>query len=71
MDKAGGSLCYIPDRTCKLIVSTAILHNFCMNHGLSVEYDDSDQEMSMELVEIDSIGNVVLVGQEIIVNYLN
>ena len=28
-----------------------------MNHGLSIEYDDSDQEMPIELVETDSIDN--------------
>ena len=39
MDNTGGSWCYKPDRICKLIVSTAILHNFCMNHGLSIDYD--------------------------------
>ena len=71
MDKAGGSLCYKPDRICKLIVSTAILHNFCMNHGLLIEYDDSDQEMPIELVETDSIDNGVLVRQEIVANYFN
>ena len=71
MDKTGGSLCYKPDRICKLIVSIAILHNFCMNHGLSIEYDDSDQEMPIELVETDSIDNGVLVRQEIIPNYFN
>ena len=69
MDKTGGSLCYKLDRICKLIVSTAILHNSCMNHGLSIEYDDSDQEMPIELVETDSIDNGVLVRQEIIVNF--
>ena len=37
-----------------------------MNHSLSIEYDDSDQEMPIELVETDSIGNGVLVRQEII-----
>ena len=64
MDKTGGSLCYKPDRICKLMVSTAILHNFCMNHGLSIEYDDSNQEML-------SIDNGILVRQEIIANYFN
>ena len=71
MDETGGSLCYKPDRICKLIVSTAILHNFRMNHGLSIEYDDSDQEMPIELVETESIDNGVLVRQEIIANFFN
>ena len=42
-----------------------------MNHGLSIEYDDSDQEMPVELVETDSIDNGVLLRQEIIANYFN
>ena len=57
MDKTGGNLCYKPDRICKLIVSTAILHNFCMNHGLSIEYDNSDLEIPVELAETNSIDN--------------
>ena len=49
----------------------AILHNFCMNHCLSTEYDNSDQEMPLELAETDSIDIRVLVRQEIIANYFN
>ena len=71
MDKIAGSLCYRPDSICKLIVSTAILDCFCMNHGLSIEYDNSDQEMPVELAETYSIDNGVLVRQEIIANYFN
>ena len=71
MDKSGGSLCYKPGRICKLIVSTAILHTSCMNHGFSIEYDNSDQELPVELAETDSIDNEVLVRQEIIANYFS
>ena len=71
MDKTDGSLCYKPDRICKLIMSTAIIHNFCMNHGLSIEYDNFDQEMPVKLAETYSIDNGVLVRQEIIANYFN
>ena len=51
MDKTGGSLCYELDRICKLIAYIAILHNFCINHGLSIEFDSSDQEMPVELAD--------------------
>ena len=49
----------------------AILRSFCMNHCLSIEYDNSDQEMPLELAETDSIDIRVLVRQEIIANYFN
>ena len=55
----------------QILVSTAILHNFCMNHGISIEYDNSDQELPVELAEADSIDNGVLVRPEIIENYFN
>ena len=45
------------------MASNAILHNFRMNHGLSIEYENSDQEMPGELAETDSIGNGVLISE--------
>ena len=71
MDKTGGSLCYKSDKVCKLIMSTAIFHNLCMNHGLSIEYDNIYQKMPVELAKTDSIDNGVLVRQETIANYFN
>ena len=56
-DKTSVSLCNKPDRISKLIVSTAILNNFRVNHGLSIEYDNSDQEMPVELAKTDSNDN--------------
>ena len=71
MDKTGGSLCYKPDRISKLILSTAVLHNFCIDHGLLIEFENLEEEMLAELDESDSIENGVLVRQEIIATYFN
>ena len=71
MDKTGGSLCYKPDRICRLILSTAVLHNFCIDRGLLIEFENLEQEMPVELVETDSNDNGVLVRQEIIANFFN
>ena len=37
VDKAGGTLCYFPERVCKLAVATMVLHNICIDHGLHWE----------------------------------
>ena len=34
MDKTGGTLCYSPERVCRLAVATMVLHNICIDHGL-------------------------------------
>ena len=46
MDRTGGSLCYSPGRVCKLVLSTMILHNLCIQHGLQLE-----QELLIEIEE--------------------
>ena len=71
MDKTGGSLCYKPDRICRLIVSTALLDNYCIDRGLMIEFENLEQEMPVELVETDFINNGVSVRREIIANYFN
>ena len=37
MDRTGGALCYNPDRVCRLVVATMVLHNICIDHGISWE----------------------------------
>ena len=44
MDKTGGSLCYSPEVICKLIISTMVLHNFCIDHGLHTDIDIVENE---------------------------
>ena len=63
MDNTRVVCAIIPGRKCKVMASNAILHNFRMNHGLSIEYENSDQEMPVELAETDSIGNGVLISE--------
>ena len=44
MDKTGGTLCYSPERVCRLAVATMVLHNICIDHGLQGEVDFVKQE---------------------------
>ena len=34
MDKTGGTLCNSPEKNCKIIIATMVLHNMCIDHGL-------------------------------------
>ena len=50
MDKTGGTLCYTPERTCKLVVATMMLHNICILHRLQLE-----QELFIDIQEDDEV----------------
>ena len=43
-------LLYTPERTCKLVVATMLLHNICILHGLQLE-----QELFIETQEYDEV----------------
>ena len=49
MDITGGSLCYSPEVICKIIVSTMVLHNFCIDHRLHADIDISESEFPTDL----------------------
>ena len=70
MDKTGGSLCYEPDRICRLIVSIAPLHNLCIDQGFN-RIQNLEQEIPVEVIETDSLDNGDAVRQEIISNYFS
>ena len=44
MDKTGGTLCYLPDRVCRSVVATMVLHNICIDHNLIWQIDPIEQE---------------------------
>ena len=44
MDKTGGTLCYTPERVCRLIVATMVLHNVCIDYNLQWASDGMNQE---------------------------
>ena len=44
MDKTEGTLCYTPERVCRLVVATMVLHNFCIDHKLQWQIDTIAQE---------------------------
>lgn len=41
LDKSGGTLLYTPEKTCQLVIATAVLHNFCIARRISVNVDAS------------------------------
>ena len=39
MDITGGTLCNTPEKCCEIIVTTMVLHNICVEHGLLTDID--------------------------------
>ena len=70
MDKSGGSLCYSPEMVCKIIVSTIVLHNFCIAHGLSTEIDIVEDDFLPEVIEEHSYNGNFLT-EKIIADYFS
>ena len=72
MDKTGGTLCYTPERVCRLVVATMVLHNFCIDHKLQWQIDTIEQE---DTIAEDSFPgattNGSIVRQSVITNYFD
>ena len=66
MDKTGGLLSYSPEKCCKIIMATMVLHNICINHGLDTVIDTLDETID-DTITPHSSGNGVLMRQEILV----
>ena len=54
--RTGGDLCYSPQKACRLITATMVLHNYCVQRGINLLNDDEDhvavvihEEQEMEL----------------------
>ena len=43
MHSDGGDLTYCPQKACKIVVASKILHNMCINAGLPLEEEDLEQ----------------------------
>ena len=70
MDKTGGTLCYTPERVCKIILATMLLHNMCINHGLSTVIDII-KEHSLDIDPLEPSANGVIMRQEIVSNFFD
>ena len=46
VDKTGGTLCYTPERVCKIIL--ALCYNMCINHDLSTDIN-IDEEHTLDI----------------------
>ena len=71
MDKTGGSLCYSPEVICKIIVSTMVLHNFCIDHRLHTDIDISESEFPTDLDDGQQSENANFLRRQIVANYLS
>lgn len=40
MDKSGGRLMYTPEKCCKLIVTSMVLHNYCVKNKVQLNEED-------------------------------
>ena len=61
MDKTGGTLCYSPERVCRLAVATTVLHNICIDHGLQWEnYVITEEDDIIDRPDTTISGNIVL-----------
>jgi len=40
LDKSGGTLLYSAEKTCKIVVAAAVLHNFCITNNISTTIDE-------------------------------
>jgi DDE superfamily endonuclease len=40
LDKTGGTLLYTPEKTCRLIIACAVLHNFCIGRHIPAAIDN-------------------------------
>ncbi|KAI6658137.1 Nuclease HARBI1 [Oopsacas minuta] len=70
MDKTGGSLCYRPERVCKLILSSMILHNLCVVCCLQIDIENLESDMPYtETEDTEHSDNRILVRENIFINY--
>ena len=72
MDKTGGSLCYSPERVCRLVVATMVLHNICIQHGLQweIELTGGNEELEVTL-DADPTVSGQSVRQSVINDYFS
>lgn len=41
LDKSGGTLLYSAQKTCKIVVAAAVLHNFCISNNITTALDEN------------------------------
>jgi len=41
LDKSGGTLLYSAEKTCKIVMAAAVLHNFCINNNIATAIDEN------------------------------
>ena len=72
MDKTGGTLCYSPERVCRLAVATMVLHNICIDHGLNWETADilpEEDDTTIDPPDTTLSGNMI--RQSVVADYFD
>ena len=49
LDKSGGTLLYSAEKVCKLVIATAVLHNYCISRQLNTVIDPAVVEHSSSI----------------------
>jgi len=49
LDKSGGTLLYSAEKACKLVIATAMLHNYCISRQLNTDIDPAVVEHSSSI----------------------
>ena len=71
MDKTGGTLCYSPERVCRMVVATMVLHNICIDHGLHLETNITAEEDDIIEPPDTNTHSGNMVRQSVITEYFN
>ena len=60
MDKTGGTLYHSPEKCCKIIIATMVLHNMCIDHGLLTELETSMDEPTPDYLQEPSENGILM-----------
>ena len=72
MHRTGGILCYTPERVCRPVIATMVLHNICIEHGLQWGSEfDVDGEEDEETIPHDSTTSGTAVRQSVVDQYFS
>ena len=72
MHRTGGTLCYTPERVCRLVIATMVLYNISIEHGLKWESEfNVDGEEDEETILHDSTTSGTAVRQSVVDQYYN
>ena len=69
MDKIGGTLCYSPEKCCKIKLATMVLHSMCFSHGLLTDFEMSDP--TLDIVPPEPSENGLIMSEPIVSEFFD